>query len=567
VFLHGYHLTADLVDDALRWVHTHDAVAPTRPFFLYFATGATHAPHQVPRDWITRFRGQFDQGWDVLREQTFARQKALGVIPPTAELTPRPAELPAWASLSADQKRLYARQMEVYAAFLSQTDDQVGRLLRGLNGAGTGNTLVLYLVGDNGGSAEGGLEGSDTATASTDGQPPDLARQLAHIDDLGGPYFDNHYAAAWSWATSTPFQWMKQIASHFGGTRDGLVISWPGHTARENTVRTQFAHVNDIAPTIYAATGIQFPATVNGVPQIPLEGRSLLATFTNPAAQTGHTEQYFEIFGNRAIYQDGWVAAARRYAPWEIYQNPAKIFLKDFAADRWELYHVATDFSEAHDLATTDPTRLALLKTEFDREAKRNNVYPLAPIPIFGAPSPRTGRTHFTYTPDLVRIPPDMVPDLTGAAHRLTAEITVPPHGADGVIVAEGGRFGGFSLYVQHHHIVYENNILGTAHERIVSAAPLPTGHVTIVFTFTPVDQLARVLAAARRQPPGGDGVLTVNGHGVGAQHFSQFGDFTDAINETLDVGRDTGSPVSRDYASPFPFQGTVYIVTIDVLP
>jgi arylsulfatase len=457
--------------------------------------------------------------------------------------------------------------MEVYAAFLSQTDDQVGRLLRGLNGAGTGNTLVLYLVGDNGGSAEGGLEGSDTATASTDGQPPDLARQLAHIDDLGGPYFDNHYAAAWSWATSTPFQWMKQIASHFGGTRDGLVISWPGHTARENTVRTQFAHVNDIAPTIYAATGIQFPATVNGVAQIPLEGRSLLATFTNPAVQTGHSEQYFEIFGNRAIYQDGWVAAARRYAPWEIFQNPAKIFLKDFAADRWELYHVATDFSEAHDLAATNPTRLAALKSAFDHEAKRNNVYPLAPIPIFGAPSPRTGRTHFTYTPDLVRIPPDMVPDLTGTAHRLTAEITVPPHGADGVIVAEGGRFGGFSLYVQHHHIVYENNILGTAHERIVSAAPLPAGHVTIVFNFTPVDQLARVLAAVLRQPPGGDGVLTVNGHTVGGLHFSQFGDFTDAINETLDVGRDTGSPVSPAYTSPYPFQGTIQHVAIDLLP
>ncbi len=566
-FLHGYHLTTDLVNDALHWVREHDAVAPDRPFFLYFATGATHAPHHVPKPWIEKYRGKFDEGWDRLREEIFARQKALRVIPASAELTTRPKELPAWESLTADQKRLYARQMEVYAGFLSQTDDEVGRLLRGLHDAGSmDNTLVIYVVGDNGGSAEGGLEGSDAATATTDGQSNDLAAQLRHIDDLGSPYFDNHYAAAWSWATSTPFQWMKQIASHFGGTRDGLVVWWPGHTARPEMVRGQFSHVNDIAPTIYAAAHITFPDIVNDVRQIPLEGRSLLATFTDPAATTGHDEQYFEIFGNRAIYKDGWVAGARRYAPWEIYQNPLKVFAPTFDQDRWELYHVDIDFSEAHDLAAQNPGKLAELKAEFDREAKRNGVYPLVPLPIFGAPSPRTGRDHFVYAEGVDRVPPDVVPDLSGRAHRLTAEILVPRGGADGVIVAEGGRFGGFSLFVKNNRVIYENNTLGKTHEQIVSTTPLPSGHVTIVFEFTPENRFSSLLAIVNRRPPGGDGRLLINGNEVGTAHFEQFGDFTDAINETLDVGRDTGSPVSPEYLAPNPFGGVVTKVTIDLL-
>ena len=566
-FLHGYHLTTDLVDDALHWVREHAAVAPDKPYFLYFATGATHAPHHVPKPWIDKYRGQFDQGWDALRQQTFARQKARGVIPATAELTPRPKELPSWDSLSADQKRLCARQMEVYAGFLSQTDDEVGRFLRGLHDAAPGaDTLVFYIVGDNGGSAEGGLEGTDAATALTDGQKNDLTSELRHIDDLGGPYFDNHYAAGWSWATSAPFQWMKQIASHFGGTRDGLVISWPGHTAQPASVRGQFAHVNDIAPTIYAAAHVAFPAVVNDTQQVPLEGHSLLATLTDPAAQTGHNEQYFEIFGNRAIYKDGWVAAARRYAPWEIFQNPIKIFTPNFAQDRWELYHVETDYSEAHDLAAQEPARLAALKAEFDKEAARNGVFPMVPLPIFGAPSPRTGRDHFVYAEGVDRVPPDMVPDLTGRAHQLTATIVVPPAGADGVIVAEGGRFGGFSLFVKDGKLIYDNNTLGKTHDRIVSDNALPAGQVQIVFEFAPDDQLSNMLAMVNRRPPGGTGRLLINGRQVGTAHFAQFGDFTDAINETLDVGDDTGSPVSPDYMSPNPYGGRVERVTIDLM-
>ncbi|HTZ71925.1 MAG TPA: arylsulfatase [Acetobacteraceae bacterium] len=565
-YLHGYHLTVDLVNDALHWVREHDAVSPDKPFFLYFATGATHAPHHVPKEWIDKYRGKFDQGWDKLREETFARQKKLGVIPADAELTKRPKELPAWDRLSPDQKRLYARQMEVYAGFLAQTDHEVGRLLQGLRYDGkANNTLVIYVVGDNGGSAEGGLDGSDAATALTDGQSNDLATQMRHIDDLGGPYFDNNYAAGWSWATSTPFQWMKQIASHFGGTRDGLVISWPGHVTHPTEVRHQFSHANDIVPTILDAAHIPFPDIVDGVHQTPLAGKSLLATFTDPTAKTGHDEQYFEIFGNRAIYKDGWIACARRYAPWEIYQNPVKIFMTNFDKDRWELYHVATDYSEAHDLAAQMPEKLTTLKAEFDKEAARNDVFPLVPFPIFGAPSPRTGRTHFVYAEGVDRVPPDVVPDLSGRAHRLTAEIDVPVTGAKGVIVAEGGRFGGFSLFVEDGKLIYENNTLGKTHEQIVATIPLPPGQDEIQFEFSPENRLAGLLAMMNRRPPGGDARLLLNGKLAGTAHFDQFGGFTDAINETLDVGQDTGSPVSNDYLAPNPFTGRVRKITIDL--
>jgi len=476
--------------------------------------------------------------------------------------------LPPWDSLSADEKRLYARQMEVYAGFLSQTDDEVGRLLAGLKDEGKyQNTLVLYVVGDNGGSAEGGLEGSDTNMATLGGVKSDLAEMLSHIDDLGSPYYDNHYAAGWSWATTAPFQWMKQIASHFGGTRDGLVVSWPGHTAQPHVVRTQFSHVNDIAPTIYQAAGIKFPDMVDGARQIPLEGKSLLATLTDPTATTGHNEQYFEIFGNRAIYKDGWVAGARRYAPWELFTNPAKIFAGDFNKDRWELYHVATDFSEAHDLAAQNPQKLAELKAEFDSEAKRNGLYPLVPIPLLLAPSPTKGRTHFSYAEGVDRVPLAVTADLTAKAHRLTADIDVPPGGGDGVIVAEGGRYGGFSLFVKDGKLTYENNSFGTEHQQIVSSAPLPPGHAKVVFEFTPDPSPGLGLRALMLPKPGpGQATLSLNGKKVGTAHFSHFGGFTSSIDEPLDIGRDSGSPVSADYNAPDSYAGKVIRVTIDLL-
>ena len=457
--------------------------------------------------------------------------------------------------------------MEVYAGFLSQTDFEVGRLLQGLRGEGTRDTLVIYVVGDNGGSAEGGLEGSDTNLAVTGGAKDDVPTMLTHLDDLGSPYYDNHYAAGWSWATTTPFQWMKQIASHWGGVRDGLVISWPGHTDKPESIRGQFAHANDIAPTIYAAAHIAFPDTVNGVRQTPLEGKSLLATFTDPDAKTGHDEQYFEMLGNRAIYKDGWVAGARRYAPWEMFSNPMKVFGGDISKDRWELYHVADDYSEAHDLAAQDPQKLAELKAEFDREAKRNDVYPLVPVPIIGAPSPIAGRENFVYGEGVDRVPLAVAPELSGRAHRITAEVDVPAAGADGVIVAEGGRYGGFSLFVKNGKLTYENNTFNQIHEQIVADTNLPAGHSTIVFEFKPDPSTTPgFLAAIRHRPAPGTGTLTLNGKQVGSTHFSNFGAFNSSINETLDIGKDTGSPVSTAYTSPDSYAGRVTRVTIDLL-
>jgi arylsulfatase len=561
----GYHLTSDLVNDALHWVRQHDAVASEKPFFLYFATGATHAPHHVPKVWIDRYKGQFDQGWDKLREETFARQKALGVIPANAELTPRPAELPAWDSLSNDQKTLYARQMEVYAAFLSHTDNEIGRLLQGLKEEGKAdNTLVLYVVGDNGGSAEGGLEGSENNFATFAGAKQDVPTMLSHLSDLGSPLYDNHYAAGWSWATTTPFQWMKQIASHFGGTRDGFVVSWPGHTTSSEVVRQQFSHVNDIAPTIYAAAGIEFPQEVNGVRQTPLEGKNLVPTFTDPTVKTGHDEQYFEIFGNRAIYKDGWVAGARRFAPWELFTNPMKIFSTNFENDKWELYHVAEDFSEAHDLAEQYPDKLKELQQEFDREARRNDVYPLVPLPV-NYPSVVAGKTAFSYGEGVSRLPLAVVPDLGARSHRLTAEVDLPAVSPQGVILAEGGRYGGFSLYVKDGHLIYENNTFGTTHETIVASGTLPGGAVRIVFEYQadPLNPLRRLLPLPK--VTSGTGRLFVDGNLVGERRFSQFGAFTSSINETFDIGSDTGSPVSNSYESPFAFNGKVKRVSIDL--
>ncbi|WP_036256907.1 arylsulfatase [Methylocapsa acidiphila] len=564
----GYHLTTDLVDDAIHWLHQHDAVASEKPFFLYFATGATHAPHHVPKEWIAKYSGQFDQGWDRLREETFARQKKLGVIPANTELTPRPDGLPAWDSLTADQKKLYAHQMEVYSAFLSQTDYEVGRLLRSIADSGKAdNTLVIYVVGDNGGSAEGGLEGSDANFATLTGSRDEAPEMLSHLSDLGSPLYDNHYAAGWSWATTAPFQWMKQIASHFGGTRDGLVISWPGHTKNADIVRSQFSHVNDVAPTIYEAAGIVFPDKVDGAAQIPLEGKSLVASFADPAAKSLHTKQYFEIFGNRAIYKDGWVAGARHYAPWELFTDISKVFRGGFENDRWELYNVAEDFSEAHDLAEKFPEKLRELKAEFDWEARRNGVYPLVPLPV-GAPSPVAGKSHFVYLSGVERLPGHAVPDVGGRSHRLTAYIDASEGPVEGVIVAQGGRYGGYSLFVKDGKLIYEANTFGKIHETLESAQPLPLGKARIDFVFEadprPASGLPPLLAP--KNAPG-TGRLFVDGVEVAQRRFSKFGSFGSAITEPFDVGKDSGSAVSQSYETPFAFTGRVEKIEIDLQP
>jgi Sulfatase len=485
-----------------------------------------------------------------LREVTYAREKQLGVIPDNAELTPRPAELPAWDSLSADEKRLSARQMEVYAGFLAHTDQEVGRVLQAIEDEGKAdNTLVLYIVGDNGASAAGGRTGSDGRTPK--GKADDVAIQLQHIDQLGGKFYSNDYAGPWGWATNAPFPWAKHFASHLGGITDPLIVSWPAKIKDKGTVRGQFHHVVDIVPTIYEVTGVKAPEMVNGAKQKPLEGASLAYSFDHPEAPSPRNLQYFEQAGNHGIYKDGWFAG-RLLGPqpteWEssIDQHP------------WELYNLSEDYSQSHNLADKYPAKLAELVKVFDQEARRNNAYPIAPLP---QPSPADGRTSFTYRGGVTRLPLRAAPDLSGRSHSFTADIEIPANGAEGVIFAEGGRYGGFSLYLEDGKAVYELNTLGKTHDKIVSSEPLPTGKARITLDF-----IADAKDGSKHPLPGrsiapGVGRLSVNGTPAGEAHFAWFG----AFSETFDVGSDLGSPVSDDYATPFSFTGKVERVTLEL--
>jgi arylsulfatase A-like enzyme len=562
----GYHLTTDLVNDASRWVQQHDAVSPQKPFFLYFATGATHTPHHVAKVWIEKYAGKFDQGWDKLREETYARQKEFGIIPANAELTPRPKEMPAWDSLDANQKKLLAHEMEVYAAFLAQTDYEVGRLLANIKAEGhTEDTIVFYIAGDNGASAEGGPEGIDAYTV--DGKRRTIEERLQHIDDLGGELFINHYAASWAWATNTPFQWSKQVASHLGGTRDPLIVSWPGHIKDAGGLRTQFHHVTDIAPTLYELAGVQLPEVVNGVKQLPLEGFSLVYSFDHPDQPSPHKVQYFEMLGNRGIYKDGWWAGSRHLLPWQSSQF-ANWEQHSPESNPWELYNLNEDYSQAHDLAAQNPEKLKELQQLFDSEARRNNVYPLVPrrAPV---PAPGGAQTSFVYHAGVQRIPTTSAPRIAGHAHRITADLDIPAGGAEGVILAQGGRYGGFTLYVKDGRVVYEVNAFGNRSGMIVSSKPLEAGKAHIVVDFMPdnspnKEPVTGGVGQGIQTRPAGPGIahLSINGEPAGEAPITVFGGY---YYETFDIGSDLGTPVSSSYASPFAFSGKIDTVKVDI--
>lgn len=544
----GYHFTSDITDDAIGWLHTHASLAPGKPYFLYFAPGATHAPHQVPREWIDKYRDHFDEGWDRLREATLARQKRLGIVPKDTLLTPRPAELPAWASLSADQKRLYARQMEVYAGFLAQTDAEIGRMIDEARKApGGDNLLVIYIMGDNGASAEGGMNGSDhNLTDIFYGfGADDVASQLSRADQLGSDKLDNHFAIPWAWASDAPFQWMKQISSHLGGTRNPMVIDWPGHMAQHGAVRSDWTHVIDIAPTLYQLIGIAPPASVDGVAQKSIDGISFAYALTGQGTTPQHRTQYFEMFGNRALYQDGWMASARHSLPWELVNRSTA-----FDADTWELYDLDKDFSQATDLAAKYPERLRAMQQAFTAEAGRNDALPLIANIGLGnrKPSLAAGRHDFVYHADTAP-----VPSLTGAPmlmgpHRIEADIVVPERGGDGVIVSNGAREGGFTLYVKDGHLVYENNVGGKHHDVIRAPDALPAGRVTIAFEL--------VAAGA-----GKTGRLFVNGAEVASGAVPRLG--PPSYLGAFCVARACGSPVSDAYRTPFAYGGTVSAVRV----
>ncbi|MSU49346.1 MAG: arylsulfatase [Opitutus sp.] len=562
----GYHFTTDIVDEAIRWLRIHEVTSPQKPWFIYFAPGATHAPLHAPPEWIARYRGKFDQGWDKVREETFARQKQLGVIPADTVLTPRPPELPAWDSLSGAQKRLHARQEEVYAAFLAHTDHEIGRLLQvARQGPQADNTLVLYITGDNGASGEGGMEGTYDNSVSVGVPPRTLAEYSKSFDDLGGPLVYNHHPSAWGWATNTPFKWVKQVASHLGALRNPLVASWPARIKDRGGLRTQFTHVNDIAPTLYEAIGITAPAEVDGVPQEPLDGTSFLTSFADPKAPATHRVQYFEVAGNRAIYEDGWFASALHALPWDVSGRT-----DDYGRDRWELYHLDEDYSQAHDLAAKHPEKLAAMKALFDREAEANRVFPLVSAKtgqlypfegrpstlgwgpnaaaIQGRPDPLQGKTEFVYYPDMPRLPGWSVPKLTGS-HRITATFDAAQGTTEGILLAQGGRFGGFAFYIKDGRLVYESNFFGRSRDIVTSNIPVPAGKVEAVYTYT----------RETKEPwGGGTGRFFINGQPAGEGKIAHFWPA-----DTLGVGRQFGSPVSSNYQIPFRFTGNLQTVVV----
>ena len=552
-----YHFTSDITDKAIGWIHTQQSVAG-KPFFAYLAPGACHAPHHAPREWIDKFKGKFDHGWDRERELTFERQKQLGVVPANAKLTPRPSVLQAWDSLSPAEKRLYSRMQEVFAGFLAHTDREIGRVVDAIEELGQlDNTLVLYIVGDNGASAEGGLHGSVNEAKLFNGIPDELETNLKMIDQLGGPKAYNHYPAGWAHAGCTPFQWEKQIASHFGGTRNPLVISWPKRIKDQGGLRSQFHHVIDIAPTILEAVGIPAPAVVSDVPQKPIEGVSMVYTFDAPTAKSRHQTQYFEMLGNRAIYHDGWVAAAfRGRLPWK-FQLPAY----DMDGVPWELYKIDDDFSQADDLAAKEPKKLRELQDLFWVEAAKYNVLPLDDrvrlrVDPLTRPSVTAGRTKFVYYPGTIRVPEASAPNVRNKSHSITAEVVIGEHGAEGILVTQGGRFSGFGFFIQDGKLVYVHNVVNEYIGTITSKEKVPPGEATLRYEFTPNSPLPGA---------GGTGRLFINGRKVGEGRLARTVPNHFSNDESFDVGLDTGTPVCDRYEVPFKFTGTLKRVTIEL--
>jgi arylsulfatase A-like enzyme len=554
----SYHFMTDMTNRAIDWVRVQKTTQPNKPFFVYFAPGATHAPHHAPKSWIDKFKGQFDQGWDKVREETFARQRVLGVIPADTILTPRHKSIPAWDSLKDDDKRLYARMQEVFAGFLAYTDSEIGRLIDAIDQLGElDNTLVFYIVGDNGASPEGGITGTDNEAKLFNGilDRPEPGAKL--IDELGGPLAYNNYPVGWAYAGSTPFKWTKQIASHFGGTRNPMVISWPKRIKDRGGLRTQFHHVVDVAPTVYEAVGIQPPAEVNGIAQKPIEGVSLVYTFDHPEAKGRRLTQYFEMIGSRAIYHDGWVAAAfHGRIPWIAFPLGGTANVDD---EPWELYNIADDFSEAKDLAKDNPKKLRELQSLFWIEAAKYQVLPIddrTATRLINNPQPQVapGRTKATFYPGII-LTEFVAPNTKNRSFTIRASVNLSKSGAEGVLVAEGGRFGGYSLYIKNGKLTWHSNFLNSARYTITSSADVPLGKSQLRYEFT-----------ARGDANGsGTGKLFINDQQVGEGKIGKTPRAIYSIDETFNVGMDIATPVSEDYQSPFRFTGGLEKVTIEL--
>ncbi len=554
----GYHFTTDMTDKAINWVSAQKSLTPDKPFYLYFATGATHAPHHAPEEWIAKYKGQFAGGWDKLREETFARQKQLGVIPADAKLTPRPAEIPAWDDMTPQQKQLFERQMETFAGFAAHTDAEVGRLVEQLDKIGQlDNTLFFYIVGDNGSSAEGGPEGTYNEMMALNGIVGKAEQMMDHIDEWGGPNTFPHFAIGWAWAGNAPFQWTKQVASHFGGTRNGMVLHWPQGIKAKGETRSQFHHVIDVAPTALEAAKIPQPKMVDGVTQRPMDGVSMLYTVDDGAAADRRTTQYFEMFGNRGIYHEGWVACTRHSIPWLMVQNPP---LKD---DVWELYHVDEDFSEADNLAAQHPEKLAELQAIFLKEAERNHVLPIDdrraerfnPV-IAGRPDLLGDRKSLTVYPGMTGMMENAFINVKGVRHAITAEVELPDDATDGVILAQAGYFGGWTLYLKEGKPHHEYNWFAIERTNIGGEEALSPGKHTISYEFIP---------EAANPGTGGRSILSVDGEQVAEAKIPKTQPFIFSGDEGTDVGLDSETNVSPDYPQhDNAFTGKILKVTVE---
>ncbi len=552
----NYFFDNDMADHCIERIRMLHSVAPDKPWLQYYATGTAHAPHHAPKEWIAKFKGKFDQGWDVVREETLARQKKLGVVPAGTQLTVRSEGIPAWDSLDADHKKVAAHMMEVYAAALSHADYEMGRIIDAIDQLGElDNTLVIYIQGDNGASAEGGPNGLLNEMTFFNAIPEDFKEVVRRMDELGGPNTFNHYPIGWAHAMDTPFQWTKQIASHFGGTRNGLVISWPARIKDVGGIRTQFHHVIDIYPTILEAVGVPSPSVLNGVPQKPVEGVSMAYSFDDAKAPSRRRTQYFEMLGNRAIYSDGWVAATTPPSPpWASVTGTVKVL--DY---KWELYRVTDDFSEANNLVDKEPVKLRELQDLFWVEAAKYNVLPLdnskvERLDTANRPSLTRGRSVFGYYPGQVRIPEGAAPDVKNKSFQIVASVEVPKGGANGMLITQGGRFAGWGLYVLGGKPVFCYNLAGVERYTVVGKDKLTPGKHTVALDFKP---------EGSGLGKGGTATITVDDKPSGEGKIGRTLPFRMSLDETLDCGEDTGTPVSEEYKVPFKFTGTIDKVVI----
>ena len=570
----GWNLTTAMADEAIQHMKQLKEIAPEKPFFVYYVPGGTHAPHHPTPEWVRRISDMhlFDEGWNKLRERIFANQQRLGIMPENAKLTPWPKELPEWDSLSWDEKQLFIKQADVFGAYLAYTDHEIGRVIQAVEDLGElDNTLIIYIAGDNGASAEGMLNGTPNEFTTFNGVAVPVKDQFLWYPFWGSERTFPHFAAPWAWAMGTPFKWVKQVASHFGGTAQGVAMSWPGHIEDVGGVRRQFHHVIDVAPTILEATGIPQPKTIDGIEQRPMDGVSMAYTWTkaNADAPSQRTTQYFEMLGNRAIYHDGWVAATTPVTlPWELSTATPPDVITGYS---WELYHVADDPTEADDLAATMPDKLKEMQDLFYAEARRHNVLPLdnSSLARWNTPRPSltAGRKVFTYSGELAGVPGSGAPRILDKAYTITAEVEIPEGGAEGMIVTEGGRFGGYGLFLSKGEfgfnrgkVVFLYNLLDL--KRTAWEGPvLDPGKHTIVFGFKP---------DGPGLGKGGTGVLSVDGKEVARNSMDHTTPITFPEDETFDVGLDTRTPLALleyRYDVPFRFTGKLDKLTIELDP